>query len=406
MLKLKKAVILACATTAVAGWTLAPSFPSYATTMTQSQAFQVPPPPALKAQSAILIDAANGQVLYEKNADERRAPASTTKIMTMLLVLQAIHEGKLSWNDEVPVTDDAYSVAVEPGVSDAYLDPKEHFTVRDMMKFVAVLSANDATIALADKVAGTKAAFVNDMNIEAQKLGLTGTHYENPDGLPQADHYTTARDLAKLSRYLVETYPEVLQYTSLPDVTVRNHNTWPNTDELIGHYPGVDGLKTGYTADAGYCFVGTAERNGVRLISVVMGDTKNDIHQRFSDTAALFDYGFNQFTQYVPVKKGQTLTDTVYVDNANDRNLPVQPADDLVAMLPTGVHGEVKLTPTPGLKAPIEKGQQVGTLSYIVNGQTVSSVPVVAAEHDGKANFILRFFRSIGDWIGHLLHRL
>ncbi|MCL6517926.1 D-alanyl-D-alanine carboxypeptidase family protein [Alicyclobacillus sp.] len=373
-------------------------------------ALHAPQPPVVKAQSVVLMDADNGQILYEKNADERRAPASTTKIMTMLLVMEAVANHKISWDDEVPVTPDAYQVATTSDVSNAYLDPREHFTLRDMMDFIAVLSANDATVAVADRIGGDKDNFVAMMNQEAKRLGLTGTHYMNPDGLPQQDHYTTAMDLAKLSRYLITHYPQVLEFTSKPNVTIKSEvrkqtNTWPNTDEMIGHYPGVDGLKTGFTDDAGYCFVGTAQRNGVRLISVVMGDTKNDIHQRFVDTQKLFDYGFQQFTETKAAAEGHPLAYTVSVPNGKSTKLAVTAGDDLIVDLPAGVQGQVKFVSQP-VVAPVHQGQKVGTLEYVVDGNVIAETDAVAAADDPKANWFVRLLRGIGHWFSGLLHRL
>lgn len=404
MRKVTKIALLAGATIASTGLSFSTSFADSLTPTPSS--IQMPAPPSLMAGSAILIDAQNGQILYSKDVNERRAPASTTKLMTMFLVLQAIHNHKLNWTDIVPITSDAYNVATEQGVSDAYLDPKEQFTVKEMMQFVAVLSANDATVALADKVAGDQQSFVNDMNAEAQKLGLHDTHYMNVDGLPQDNHYSSAGDLARLAQYLVVNYPEILQFSSMPQVTVRHGNTWPNTDELIGHYQGVDGLKTGFTSEAGYCYVGTAQRNGERFIAVVMDDTTTNIHQRFTDAAALFDYGFNQFTHTTLAPGNKDLQKTINVPNANDTSLTVRPAKDFIVDLPTGVHGTLKLTPIKDISAPIKKGQTVGTLSYVVKGTTISSVPVVATDKDGKANWFIRMLRAIGNFFSHLVHSL
>ncbi len=368
-------------------------------------AYQVPVPPSVKAGSVVLMNAASGQILYSKDEDERRAPASTTKLMTLYLLEKALHNHQVSLQDNVPVTPDAYKVATEADVSDAYLDPREHFTVQDMLKFIAVISANDATVAIADKLAGDQQAFVDEMNAEAKTLGLTNTHYENADGLPVSNHYMSARDLATLARDLVDTYPDILQYTSLPNVTVRKGDTWPSTDDLVGHYPGLDGLKTGYTSDAGYCYVGTAKQNGVRLIVVVMADTKNDIHQRFRDAQALLDYGFHDFTQQTVATKGTVLNQTVSVKNGSRSNLQVTPAQDLVVDLPAGVKGNIQVDASTQVP-PIKKGQTVGTLNYVVNGQTVTSVPLAAAEDDNKAGFITRIIRGIGHFFGSLIHRL
>lgn len=362
-----------------------------------------PPAPQIPAVSAVLMDADNGQILYSKNMNERRAPASTTKLMTMLLIAKSVQEHKDSWSETVPVTPDAYKVAIEPDVSNAYLDPRKHYTLEQMMKYIAVLSANDATVAAADKIGGDQQAFVAMMNQEAQKLGLTGTHYMNPDGLQETNHYTTAHDLAILADHIVKDYPVILNYTKLPSVTIVPGSPWPNTDELLGNYPGVDGLKTGYTDQAGYCYVGTAEQHGVRLIAVVLGD--NNIHQRFTDAATLLDYGYHQFSEQTPVKKGQSLTDTVAVKNGRQLKLSVVSENGLTVALPNNTKGTTKVV-SQSLTAPVKKGDVVGNLEYIVDGKTVATTPVVAAADDPKANFVLHIWRSIGQWFSHLLHRL
>jgi D-alanyl-D-alanine carboxypeptidase (penicillin-binding protein 5/6) len=363
----------------------------------------VPKAPTLDAKSAVLMDAASGQILYSKNPNERRAPASTTKLMTMLLVFEAVKAHKASWNDVVPVTSDAYKVAVAPDVANAYLDPKEHFTLRDMMDFIAVISAADATVAVADDLGGDKAGFVRMMNDEAKKLGLTNTHYMNPDGLQQKDHYTSARDLAVLARYMIINYPQVLDFTKKPKITVRKGNTWPNTDKLLGQYKGLDGLKTGFTNQAGYCFVGTAERNGERLISVVMGDATEN--QRFMDTKKLLDWGFNNFVEDKVAPGGKTLTQTVFVSDGKQQRLPVTTKSGLVVTLPKGEHGVMELE-APELSAPITKGAPVGTLKYVVGGKTIAQTPVIAAQDDSKANLLVRLARGIGHWFSDLVHRL
>ncbi len=408
---LKTLLLIAGLSTGAVGMLASSAGMAAASTITnnqsQQQAFAMPQPPSVLAKSVVLMNADNGQILYEKDADQRRAPASTTKLMTMLLTLEAVRQHRVSWSDEVPITEEAYKVATAPGVSDAYLDPKEHFTLDDMMKFIAVLSANDATIAVAEKIGGDKDAFVQMMNRKAQELGLTNTHYMNPDGLPEANHYTSARDLAKLARYLVTNYPEILKYTSIQNIQVREKNSvWPNTDKLLGHYPGVDGLKTGYTADAGYCYVGTAQQNGVRLISVVMADTTTDEMQRFRDTAKLFDYGFHNFTETVVAKKGQPLEDTVDVPNGKDTTLAIAPKQDLIVDLPNGVKGTLKLDKAGELSAPVAKGAKVGTLEYVVNNHVIAQVDVVAAEDDNKANWFIRMLRAIGHFFSNLFHKL
>jgi serine-type D-Ala-D-Ala carboxypeptidase (penicillin-binding protein 5/6) len=402
----KKLLFIAGISVSTFGMMLSTSVASATTVNTQAiQKMNVPAPPSTQAKAVLVMDADNGQILYQNNADERRAPASTTKLMTMLLAFKAIHDGKLKWTDNVPITPDAYKVAIEPGVSDAYLDPKENFTMQDMMKFIAVLSANDATVAVADKIGGDKDSFVNMMNAEAKTLGLTGTHYMNPDGLQEDNHYTTARDLATLARYLVTNYPEVTQYASISEIQVRQSTQkWPNTDQLVGHYTGLDGLKTGFTSQAGYCFVGTAKQNGVRLVSVVLGDTSET--QRFTDTKKLLDWSYQQFTETAPIQKGQDIKQTVFVQNAKHQKLTATVSEDMLVDLPSGTKGSLKLVSSDKLNAPIKQGDSIGTFQYVVNNQVIATAPAVASQDDGKANWFIRLLRAIGRFFGNLLHHL
>jgi D-alanyl-D-alanine carboxypeptidase (penicillin-binding protein 5/6) len=402
-----KKLLLMAGVSATAFGMIVPSCVASATTVNSQvlQQMNMPAPPSTQAKSIILMDADNGQILYSKNADDRRAPASTTKLMTMLLAMKAVQDHKLNWTDQVPITQDAYNVAVEPGVSDAYLDPKEKFTVQDMMKFIAVLSANDATVALADKIGGDKESFVNMMNAEAKAIGLTGTHYMNPDGLQEDNHYTTARDLATLARYLVTNFPEVTQYTSMPEIQVRQSTQpWPNTDQLVGKYPGLDGIKTGFTSQAGYCFVGTAKQNNERLISVVLGDTSET--QRFVDTRKLLDWGYHQYAEMSPIHKGQDVKQSAFIENAKHQSLPVTVNQDMIIAVPSGTNGSLKFVPNTDVKAPVKQGATVGTFQYVVNNKVVATQPAVASQDDGKANWFIRLLRAIGRWFSHLLQHL
>jgi len=377
----------------------------HATAAIYPERLTAPQPPRISAISGVLMDASTGQILYTKNSNERRDPASTTKIMSIYLAFQMVAAGKIAWTTEIPVTPDAYKVAVEPGVSDAYLDPKEHFTLQQMMSFITVLSANDAMVAVADKIAGSQANFVAMMNREAQVLGLSGTHYMNPDGLPSPNHYTTPMNLALLARALINTYPEVLKYTSMQQVTVRKGQTWRSTDELLGHYPGLDGLKTGFTDGAGFCYVSTAEQNGRRLIAVVMGDKTN--HQRFKDVGSLLDYGFQEWQQVTVVKKGaDSFTAHASVAQGVARSVPVVAAESLVMDVPRQNLTESTKTHVLALKAPVKKGQVIGHMDYLVGNLTVASTPLIAGAVDKRASWWTRFWRHIAALISHLLHRL
>jgi serine-type D-Ala-D-Ala carboxypeptidase (penicillin-binding protein 5/6) len=360
-------------------------------------------PPTINAAAAELIDAKTGQILYEKNIHDRREPASTTKIMTMLLIEQAIANGQVKLTDPVEVTPEA--VKIETEGSGAWLKEGEKWTMEDMLKFIAVPSGNDAAVAAAQKLAGSIPAFVDRMNQEAKKLGLNDTHFANPDGLHDPNHYTSAHDLAIMARELITKHPDVLKYTSIQSLTVRNgQNVFMNTDQLLGKYPGLDGLKTGFTDEAGYCFVGTAEQNGMRLISVVLG--ANSDESRFTETTKLLDFGFHNFKEFKLAAKDEPLKDsTVTVEKGVSTKVSVAPAQDLIVTLQPGQEKQlVKKVTFNSVQAPVKKGQVVGTLQYVLNGKVVQSVDLQATEDDDKASFLRLFFRGIGNLIGSVFH--
>ena len=248
------------------------------------QEFDVP------CAAAILIDEDSGTVLYEKNADEQRPIASITKVMTLLLTFQALEEGKISLEDYVPVNEHAYSM----GGSQIWLEPGEQMTLNDMLKAICVSSANDAAVAVAEYVGGSEPVFVQMMNEKAAELGMTDTHFENACGLDQEGHLSSARDVAIMSREMLLNHTEVRDYCSIWTDTLRDGATQlVNTNKLLKSYNGITGLKTGTTSKAGVCIAASAERNGLRLIAVVLGSASGT--ERFQAATALLDYGFANY---------------------------------------------------------------------------------------------------------------
>jgi D-alanyl-D-alanine carboxypeptidase (penicillin-binding protein 5/6) len=351
---------------------------------------------SIDAPAAYLIDAKTGQVLYAKNENAKRYPASTTKLMTLLLVEEAIAQGKAKLTDVVPVSQEAYNI----GGSSAYLDPREKWTLEDMIKFICVPSANDADVAVADYLAGNEAEFVRKMNEKAKELGMTNTHFTDASGLHNPDHYTTAHDLSIVARELVTKYPQILKYTSIPKLVVRDgKNIFENTNKLLGNYDGLDGLKTGFTDQAGYNLVSTAERNGFRVIGVILGAANDD--KRVSETRKLLDYAFNNFTEKQLYKKDQPLSQMAPVEKGKDKEVPVAPNTDVYVALPAGQANakvDQKIT-FDSVTAPIKKGQKVGTLSLVYNGKVLNNVDLVATQDDDKGSWIRLFFRGIFEGI-------
>ncbi len=339
-------------------------------------------------KSAVLMEASTGKVLYAQNPDEAMPPASVTKIMTLLLVMEAIEAGKLSMTDTVTASAHAASM----GGSQIYLKEGETMTVRDLVKSVVIASANDAAVALAEHIAGSEEAFVTRMNQRAHELGMTSTNFENTNGLDDTaqNHVTSAADIAIMSRALIS-YPEILTYSSIWMDTIRDGAFGlTNTNRLVRFYRGCNGLKTGSTRKAGFCISVTAEREDMTLICVIMGAADRDT--RNAAATKLLDWGFATYGLY-HVEAG-TL-DSMYVTGGKiDRVALTYPA--FTAVLPKGEIASVEMTVDvpSSLPAPIREGEAVGKVTFTSNGKTIGTVAVSAGETSEK----------IGLW--HLLCRM
>ena len=337
----------------------------------------------LEAPSAILMDAATGTVLYEQNAHERLAPASVTKVMTLLLVMEALDSGKITWNDMVTASD----TAAAKGGSQVYLEPGEQMSMDEMLKSVVVSSANDCATALAEHVAGSESAFVEMMNARAQELGMADTHFVNctglDDGPDASEHLTSAYDIALMSRALLS-HDAIRNYTTIWMDTVRGGQFGlSNTNKLVRFYDGTTGLKTGFTSGAGYCLSASAMRDGLELIAVVMHCESSA--GRFSSAKALLDHGFANYAlvqpeftpEPVPIRLG-----------AQDSLCPVveKPAPVLVdKAMRSDIRQEVELLPE--ITAPVTAGQQLGTLKIYAGNEVLSSIPLVAPETVERLSF-------------------
>jgi D-alanyl-D-alanine carboxypeptidase (penicillin-binding protein 5/6) len=374
--------------------------------------------PDLQAKSYILLDFHSGEVLDEKNAEVPRAPASMTKMMTVFVVLDQIKSGKIHWNDVVTVSPRAAAI----NEAQIGLVPGEKITVRQLFIATLVESANDAAVALAEYVGGTEENFVAMMNQKAKELGLTHTHfrcasgldfrlYPDPPNVP-GQHVMSAQDTAILATKLIQTYPEILKTTSIPHYTfykgTKRQLKVTNWDLMLPglkfSYQGVDGLKTGHTDSAGYCFTGTARRGDFRLISVVMG-TPSDSY-RFLETKKLFDYGFHEFVPQVLVKKGEPIpgAKALALPNGVERTVPVTVERSVELPIHKGERDryQVKVTFKPNLKAPLKQGAVVGEAQVLYNGEPVKGIApiqVVTAKAAEQASWIRLFFREIGDTV-------
>jgi len=332
----------------------------------------------IPGKSAILMDMATGAVLYEQNAHEKLAPASVTKVMTMLLIMEAIDSGKIGWDDTVTVSESAAA----KGGSQIYLKVGETMSVSDMLKSVAVSSANDCACALAEHIAGSEGAFVEKMNIRAGQLGMKDTHFVNCTGLDDdenaREHLTSAYDIAIMSRELMLNHPDIQKFTTICMDTVRGGAFGlSNTNKLVRFYPGATGLKTGFTSSAGYCLSATAQRDGLGLIAVILGSKTSQ--ERFAGCKAMLDYGFANFAL---VKPELPTENSIPVKLGAQKYVIAVPGEDVKLLIDKGqkdqVNIQVALEET--LTAPISKGQKVGTLTVRVGDQVLRQVPMVAQD--------------------------
>ena len=355
----------------------------------------------LESKSAVLMDVGTGTVLYEKNSHEAMPPASVTKIMTLLLIYEAQENGQFGWEDSVQVSEHAASM----GGSQVFLEPGEMQTVADLTKCIAIASANDAAVAMAEFVAGSEEAFVERMNEKAKELGMQDTHFENACGLDTDGHETSAYDIALMSRELMQRFPQIQDYTTTWQDTI-THKTrkgesefgLTNTNKLIKWYEGATGLKTGSTGKALYCLSGTAERNGLHLIGVVMAAP--DFKLRFQETMKLLDYGFANYSaqkglpageevERIPVTKG--MQDTV--------GAAVQEEISILMKKDAGGEWETKVEVLPNLDAPVQAGTKVGELVYTIGGEEVGRTGLVAAETVERANMQIMLQKMLEHWV-------
>ena len=330
----------------------------------------------IEAKSAILMDAATGTVLYEHNAHEPLPPASVTKVMTMLLIMEAIDDGRIGWQDLVTTSEEAAA----KGGSQVYLKVGETMTVKDMVKSIAVSSANDCACAMAEHIAGTEAAFVEKMNAKAQELGMKDTHFVNCTGLDDdesaKDHKTSAYDIAVMSAQLITQHPDIKNFTTIWMDTIRNGEFGlSNTNKMVRFYSGATGLKTGFTSQAGYCLSASAQRDGMELIAVVMGCETSA--KRFAACKSMLDHGFANYALItpnlaeelaVPVKLG-TKDMVSAVPGENAPILIDKSQKNLIAM-------EVELEKQ--VTAPVSQGQRLGTLTVKAGDQILQQIPLVA----------------------------
>ena len=352
---------------------------------------------APNAKSAIMIEASTGEILFQKNKDEKLAPASMTKMMSMLLIMEEIENGNLKWNEMITTSEKASSM----GGSQIFLKVGEKMTVEDLLKGVAIASGNDAVVALAERVSGSEEQFVKRMNIRAKDLGLKNTNFINATGLTADNHYSSAYDMSLIAKELVK-HEKILEFTSTYEDYLRKNTKSPfwlvNTNRLVRFKEGVDGLKTGFTDEAGYCLTATMKKDNMRLITVVMKEENTS--KRSADTTKMLDYGFNIYMvqtildekttiEKKKVELGKTLT-TEIVPKENITILNKKSDDQKNITYKTNINKII---------APVKKGDKVGTIDIIEDNNIISTIDATVKEDISKANILTIYLRNIKEII-------
>ena len=352
------------------------------------------------AKGAVLMDAGSGTILFEQNAHEKMYPASVTKIMTTLIAMESLENGKISLDDRVVISRNAAGM----GGSQIYMEPEEVKTVEQLLKAVVVASGNDASVALAEHIAGTEEAFVQMMNQRAKELGMQNTNFVNSHGIHHEDHYTTAYDVALMSRELVK-HSKIFDWTTIwmEDIEVGKEGrfktfTMVNTNKLIKRYEGADGLKTGSTSDAKYCMSATAVKGNMRLIAVVMGSPTSEV--RFREAEKMLNYGFARYNS-VPIAKKDEVLERLKVNKGKERWVNIVPAEDMKVLVLKGEEAslEKEMVLPDDITAPVDGGEKVGELIVKQNGEMLGIVDLVAEESVNKAGMLLMLKRVLLDWI-------
>lgn len=348
---------------------------------------------ASNAKSAIMIEASTGEILFQKNADEKLPPASMTKMMSMLLIMEEIEKGNLKWDETITASENASSM----GGSQIFLEPGEKMTVTELLKGIAIASGNDATVAMAERIAGTEEAFVKKMNEKAKELGLKNTNFVTSTGLDADNHYSSAHDMALIAKELVK-HEKILEFTGTYEDYLRTDSSSPfwlvNTNRLVRFYSGVDGLKTGFTNTAGYCLTSTAKRDGMRLITVVMNEP--DTAKRSADTTKMLDYGFNIYMVRNIIDE-DTVIDSAKVELGDVLTTDIVSKETITILNKKSdeirnITYEAKIDK---IIAPVKKGDKIGTINIIEDGKIISTVDATVKEDIDKADFFTVFTRNL-----------
>lgn len=352
----------------------------------------VPKSPSISGEAHVLMAAGTGRVLAAENPDQRMAPASLTKLMTAYVVYKALDDGSISMSDEVPISEAVWRM----GGSQMFLEVDTKVTVDQLLDGLVVQSGNDAALALAEHVGGSERAFVEQMNHYARELGLENTHFVNAEGMSDEEHYSTARDLAVLSRALIDEFPKHYERYSKRSFTYNNIQQY-NRNDLLWRDAGVDGLKTGYTGEAGYCLAASAKRDGMRLISIVLNAPSDD--KRSADTRSLLSWGFRFYRTHQLYAAGEVLKRARIWQGAADE-VPLGLENDLLVTIQRDQYDALDARMSfPGkLVAPAASGQQLGSVEVVLGEETVAQAPLVALESVAEGSFLQRMTDTVLQW--------
>jgi D-alanyl-D-alanine carboxypeptidase (penicillin-binding protein 5/6) len=355
-------------------------------TATADESIPTPAAPSISASSFILQDFHSGRILAEKDADKKSAPASLTKIMAVYVAFRELNAGHLKLDETTTISKNAWQTTG----SKMFVEVGKQVSVSDLLHGIIVQSGNDASVALAEHIAGSEATFADMMNQHAKRLGMANTHFTNSMGLPAEDHYTTARDLTILTRALIREFPQYYQWFKLKEFTY-NKITQPNRNKLLYQDASVDGVKTGYTEDAGYCLVASALRDDMRLISVVMGAP--GVNDRATESQTLLNYGFRFYEAHRLYAAKKTLTET-RIWQGKSNQLHLGPAEDVYATIPRRRYKDLKASMNVDKKilAPVMAGSAHGNVTVKLGEETVANVPLVALEAVEEGNFLQKAY--------------
>ena len=353
---------------------------------------------APNAKSAIMIEASTGEILFQKNKDEKLAPASMTKMMSMLLIMEEIESGNLKWDEMITASEKASSM----GGSQIFLKAGEKMTVEELLKGVAIASGNDAVVALAERISGSEEAFVKRMNTRAKDLGLKNTNFVNATGLTADNHYSSANDMSLIAKELVK-HEKILEFTSTYEDYLRKDTKSPfwlvNTNRLVRFKEGVDGLKTGFTDEAGYCLTATMKKDNMRLITVVMKEENTS--KRSTDTTKMLDYGFNVYMVQTILDESTTI-EKKKVELGKKMSVEIIPKENITIL--NKKSEELKnITYKANIDkivAPIKKGDKVGTIDIIENNNIISTIDATVKEDISKANILTIYLRNLKEIVG------